>query len=269
MNRLRSFRPRAFGNRRLWILFGLPVAALAALSTLFTVSLLPPSVHKTQVAYALASSELYMNAPTGAGAAPALTYFYGLQQWSEVLAEEMTSPLLKQLIARADGIPTNQLAIDGPIAYDLQRTQQEPTGEKRSNQLLTEADPYRIELDTNIDFGAIGISARAPSAAAAFKLVRASELALHRYLIRSQRAAGLSPKLRLVVAELAPIVLAGGSGGHTMSALVFIIVFILWTGLVVVVSKLRRELLAIRDAQERGVAQIPMPPGRSSVGGRF
>lgn len=265
MNRLRSFRPRAFGNRRLWILFGLPVAALAALSTLFTVSLLPPSVHKTQVAYAIASSDLYLNAPTGPSSAPALTYYYGLPQWSEVLAEEMTSPELKGLIARTAGIPVKQLAIDGPIAYDLQRTQQEPTGEKRSSQLLTEGDPYRIELDTNVDFAAIGISGRAPTPGAAFKLVRASEVAIRGYLLRTQQAAGLSPKLRLVVADLAPIVLAGGSGGHTMTAMVFVIVFLLWTGLVVLVAKLRRELLAIRDAQERGVAQIQMPPGRSST----
>jgi hypothetical protein len=248
---------------------GLPVAALAALTTLFTVSILPPSVHKTQVAYSIASSELYLNAPTGPSAAPALTYYYGLPQWSEVLAEEMTSPELHSAIARAAGIPANKLAIDGPIAYDLQRTQQEPTGEKRSTQLLTEGDPYRIELDTNVDFAAIGLSARAPSPAAAFKLVHASTRALQQYLLRAEEAAGTRPALRLVVDQLAPTVLAGGSAGHTMTAMVFVIVFLLWTGLVVLVAKLWRELRIIRDAQERGVAQIPMPSARSSVGRRY
>ena len=43
----------------------------------------------------------------------------------------------------------------------------------------------------------------------------------------------MPPKQRLVVGHLAPIVLTGGAGGHTLTALVFIIVFILWTGLVV------------------------------------
>lgn len=243
---------------------GLPVAALAALTTVLTFSVLPPSVHKTRVAYSIASSELYLNAPTGPGSAPALTYYYGFPQWSEVLAEEMTSPQLRRMIARTAGIPAHQLAIDGPISSDLQRTQQEPTGEKRSSQLLTEADPYRIELNTNVDFAAVGISARAPSPEAAFNLVRASEAALHGYLIRTQQAAGTPPRMRLIVAELAPIVLAGGSGGHTMTALVFIIVFVLWTGLVVFIDKLRGDLAAIRDAQENGAAQISMSPARSS-----
>jgi hypothetical protein len=269
MNRLRSFRPRPFGNRRLWRLVGLPVAAAAALTTVVSISIFPPSVHKKHIAYSVASSELYVNAPTGPSVAPALTYYYSLPQWAEVLAEEMTSPQLKQLIARTAGIQTSQLAIDGPISTDLQRTQQEPTGEKRSSQLLTEGDPYRIELSTNVDFGAIGISADAPTPAAAFRLVRASTAAIHGYLIRTQEAADLAPKQRLVVANLAPIVLAGGAGGHAMTAIVFIIVFVLWTGLVFLLDKLRREMLAIRSAQKLGVTQISMSSARSSVGRRF
>lgn len=266
MDRLRSFRPRRFGNRRLWILVGLPVAALAALSTMMSISLLPPSAHPKHIAYSTASSTVYVNAPNGPSSAPSLTSFFGLQQSAEALAEEMLSPELKQLIAHAAGIPASQLAIDGPIAINLQRTQQEPTGEKRSNQLLTEGDPYRIELNTNVDFGAVGISADAPTPAAAFGLVRGAEAALHGYLVRTQDAAGVAPKQRLVVAHLAPIVLTGGAGGHTLTALVFIIVFILWTGLVVLVDKLRRELTLIRDAQKRGVTQISMSSTRSSVG---
>jgi hypothetical protein len=269
MNRLRSLRPRRFGNRRLWILVGLPVAALASLTTVMSISLLPPSAHKKHIAFSIASSTVYVNAATGPSSAPSLTSFFGLQQSSEALAEEMTSPELRRLIAHGAGVQASQLAIDGPISTDLQRTQQEPTGEKRSSQLLTEGDPYRIQLNTNVDFGAIGISANAPSARAAFALVRASEGALEAYLTRTQEAAGLSPNERVVVAHLAPIVISGGSGGHTMTALVFVIVFLLWTGLVALVDKLRRELAAIRDAQRRGVTQIPMSSARSSVGRRF
>jgi hypothetical protein len=248
---------------------GFPVAGLAALTTVFAISIFPPSIHRKQMAFAVASSEFYLNAPTGPNVAPALTYFFSLQQWAETLAEEMTSPELKGLIAGAARIPTSQLAIDGPISNDLQRTQQEPTGEKRSSQLLTEGDPYRIELNDDSDLAGVGISAEAPTPAAAANLARAAEVATDRYLARTQAAADTPPKARLEIDHLAPIVPTGGSHGHTVAALVFLIVLTLWTGLVVLLAKLSRELAAIRDAQESGAAQISLSPARSSTSRYF
>lgn len=267
MHRLRSLRPKRFGNRRLWIVAGLPVAGLAALTTLVSISLMPPSVHSKSIAYSIASSQLYVSAPASPKVAPALTYLFG--PWAEVLAEEMTSPEVKGLIARTAGIPASQLAIDGAVSPDLQRTQQEPTGEKRSSQLVVEGSPYRIELNTDPDLAAIAISGEAPTPAGAFKLVHATEVALESYLTRAEDANQVPPKARLTIAHLAPIVSAGGAGGHTMTALVFVIVFVLWTGLVMLVDKLRRELSTIAIAQKRGMAQIRMPSARSSVSRHF
>jgi hypothetical protein len=266
MHRLRPRRPRAFGNRRLWLVAGLPVAGLAALTTIVSISLLPPSVHRKSIAYSIASSALYVSA-NGPTVAPGLSYVFA--PWAEVLAEEMTSPKVKALIASTAGIPASQLAIDGPVAANLQRTQQEPTGEKRSSQLPTEGDPYRIRLNTDAELAAVGISAQAPTPAAAFKLAGAAETALDDYLTRTEEAAGVPPKARLIVAHLARVVESGGAGGHAMTALVFIIVLVLWSGLVVLLDKLRRELAAIRNAQARGLAQIPMPPARSSQSRHF
>lgn len=263
MHRLRALRPRRFGNRRLWILAGLPVAALAAATTLVSVSLMPPSVHHKSIAYSIATSQLYVSAPASPKVAPALTYLFG--PWAEVLADEMTGPEVKGLIARTAGIRSDQLAIDGPVSPNLQRTQQEPTGEKRSSQLVIEGAPYRIELNTDPDLAAIGISGEAPTPAAAIKLVDATEVALRSYLTHTEDTAGTPPKARLEVNHLAPVVLSGGAGGHTMTALVFVIVFVLWTGLVALVDKLRRELKTIAIAQKRGMAQIRMPSARSSV----
>ena len=248
---------------------GVPVAALAAMTTLVSVTLSPPSIHHKSIRYAVASAQLSVSAPIAASAAPSLTSFYTLQQWTQVLAEEMTSAEVKGLIAHAAGIPNRQLAIDAPISSDLQRTQQEPTGEQRSTQLLTEGDPYRIELDTDAELAGIGITGRAPTAAGAVTLVHGAEVALKRYLTDSQDAAGVPARMRLDIAHLAPVGLTGGSGGHSMTALVFVIVFVLWAGLVALVDKLRRELSIIATAQERGLAQIRMPSVRSSVSRHF
>ena len=266
MHRLRSLRPRRLGNRRLWIVLGLPVAGLAALTTLVSISLMPPSVHGKSIAYSLAASQLYVSAntsPWNPKVAPAITYLFGPR--AQALAEEMTSPEVKGAIARDAGIAPDQLVIDGPIAPDQQRTQQEPTGEKRSSQLVTEGAAYRIQLNINPDLAAIAISGQAPTMPGAFKLVGAAEVALKSYLIGTEEAAGTAPKWRVAVGHLAPIVASGGSGGHTVTALVFVIVFVLWTGMVALVDKLRRELKTIASAQNRGIAQIRMPSGRSSV----
>jgi hypothetical protein len=248
---------------------GVPVAGLAALTTLMSVSLLPPKLHHKPLMYATASSQLSVSAPGSASATPSLTTFYTLQQWSQVLAEEMTSPLLIHMIADTAGIPPGQLAIDGPISTDLQRTQQEPTGEKRSAQLLTEADPYRIQVDTNAALASIAITARAPTEPAAMKLVGASEDAIKRYLTTSQETARTPRLARVQITDLAPVVPTGGTRGHTVTALVFVIVFVLWIGLVAFVDKLRRELSIIATAQKRGLAQIRMPSVRSSVSRHF
>jgi hypothetical protein len=263
MHRLRSLIPKRLGNRRFWIVAGLPVAGLAALTTLVSISLMPPSVHRKSLAHSFASSQVYVSAPANPKVAPALSYLFG--PWADVLAEEMTSPEVRGLIASKAGIPVNQLAIDGPVSPNLQRTQQEPTGEKRSSQLVIEGARYRIELNTDPDLAAIGISGEAPTPAGAIRLVRAAEVAVNSYLTHAEERSGTPPKARLVVNPLAPVVLSGGAGGHTLTVLVFVIVFVLWAGLIALVDKLRRELSTIAIAQKRGIAEIRMPSARSSV----
>lgn len=266
MHRLRSLRPRRFGNRRLWFLIGVPVAGLAAMTTLVSISLMPPSIHHKSIAYALADSQLYVSAntsPWNPKVAPAITYLFGPR--AQALAEEMTSPQVKAAIARDTGIAADQLVMDAPIDPNQQRTQQEPTGEKRSSQLVSEGAPYRIQLSINPDLAAIGISGQAPTMPGAFKLVDAAEMALKSYLTQTENAAGTAPKWRVAIGRLAPTIESGGSAGHTVTALVFMIVFALWTGMVALVDKLRRELKTITSAQSRGLAQIRMPPVRSSV----
>ena len=158
---LRCARRIPLGGRRLWLALGIPIAGLAGLSSIASISLLPPSMHTTSIAFAVASSEMSVQTPTSSGNTPELRNLFPLPQWAAVLADELTSPGLKAQIARQAKIPVGQLAIDGPIALNLQRTQQEPTEEKRSFQLLSEADPYRITLDTDPNVAGVTITAQA------------------------------------------------------------------------------------------------------------
>jgi hypothetical protein len=256
---------RAVRRKRVWLLLGLPLAALAALSTIASISFLPPSIHSKSIAYAIASSELSVETSSSSGNTPELTRLYPLPEWAAVLAEEMTSPQMRGLIAKTAGIPANELAIDGPVSADLQRTQQEPTGEKRSYQLLAEGDLYRVTLDTDKYLPAIAIAAQAPSEDGALELVEAVDRAAHSYLTSVETSAHTAPPERVHVSPLQPVVITGGSGGHTVAALVFLLTYVLWTGGVFVWVTLARDMRALRRLGWTLPAQVPPAPVRSSI----
>jgi hypothetical protein len=246
-------------GRRMWLLAGVVVAGVAAASTIASISLLPPSLHAKPIAFAVASTEMSVGSSSSAGDTPELSNLFPLTQWSAVLGEEMTSPELKTLIARQAGIPVSQLAIDGPLAPNLQRTQQEPTQQERSYQLLAEGDRYRITLQTVVDFAAMTITARAPSQAAARALALATVRAAYQYLHGAEAVAGTPQPDRVQVAQLQPVVITGGSGGHTLAVLVFVIAYLLWCGLMLLSEKLIRDLHVLRSRRER-------PPAASASG---
>ncbi len=256
-------------GRRLWLAVGIPVAGLAGLSTVAAISFFPPSMHPRSIAYAIASSELAVQTPLSSGNTPDLSNLYPLPEWSAVLAEEMTSPKLKALIAHDAGIPVGQLAIDGPIALDLQRTQQEPTEQKRSYQLLSEGDLYRVTLDTDINIAAVTITAQAPSQSAARELVLAVDRAGAAYLKGVEESAGTPPGDRVQVAQLQPVVITGGSGGHTVGALIFLIVYILWAGLVFLGDKLIRDVRGLGRLGPLLPSQVPASALRSSIKSKY
>ena len=254
---------------RLWLILGIGVAGVAGLSSIASISLLPPSMHTKSIAFAIASSEMSVQTPTSSGNAPELRNLYPLPQWAAVLAEEMTSPALKAQIAEHSGIPGGQLAIDGPIALNLQRTQQEPTQQKRSYQLLSEDDPYRVTLDTDPNVAAIIITAQAPSQSLARQLTREVDRAAAAYLGGVEKSANLPPADRVEVSQLQPIAITGGSGGHTVAALVFVVVYLLWCGGVLVVRKLARDVRALRRLGPVLPSQVAAQAVRSSIGSNY
>lgn len=241
--------PRWLRRRRTWLAAGVPVAGLVAMSALMSVSLSPPSARPRHTSYALATTELSITSASSSGDAPELSTLYPLPTWAAVLAEEMTSPRLRSLTARAAKIASGDLAIDGPIAANLQRTQQEPTGEKRSTQIVSERDPYRITLDTDPNLAGIAITARAPTQAGAVRLAAAAEQAVRGYLRASEVHAGVPVGDRVHVGPLVPVVIRGGAGGHSLAGLLFAVTYALWAGLVCLVAKLARDMRTLRHAR--------------------
>lgn len=247
-------------RRRVWLALGLPVAAFVALTTVASVSVFPPSITRKPVTVATASKQLYVMPPDALGnALPNYAPSQYLQQ-TIALADQLSSPEVRGLIAREAGIRQRLLAVDGPDPTYLSIFQREPSGEKRATQILVEGAPYRVTIDEDLVFPQIGVTAQAPTTNDAVKLALATQLAIGSYLTRVETSAQTSPAQRLEVQSLTPLSVSGGSstGLVNVAGLAFLISLVLWSGLVIAATAVVRDVRSLlrpgRSLQVRGQA---------------
>lgn len=261
---------RALGGRKLFLALSPLIAAAAAVSSVATVHVLPPSIALKQVAYSTATSQFYIASRQALSNSGVSGGLYSAH--AEALADVMTSPELRADIAAAAEVPASRLAIDGPVANNLQRTQQEPTEQKRSNQILTEGDPYRVTLDDDPATSVIAVTAQAPTEDAAIALADGAGRGLAAYLIRLQRSSRINAADGVEVNQLAPAVATPPSlrGDVQVAGFTFAAVLFLWILLVRAVSRRVSDVRTLRRQAVR-VAELmapkPEPVPAASAGG--
>jgi hypothetical protein len=242
-------------RRGLWLALGGPVAAFAAVLSVASVSLSPPGIKHRTLAYYRASTQVYVM-PQGALGSSLLksspTVFTGQ---SITLANIMSSPELRNIVARDARLDPGQLAVDAPIPSYLPIAEQEPPGGKRATQIVEEGDPYRLTVDINLSLPAIGLTAQAPSPEVAQRIVRAAQTGLSTYLTSLEASAGTAASLRLQVRSLGPISFdSDDSGGlANVAGFTFIVTLALWSGLVVTAFGVARNLRAELRARAESV----------------
>lgn len=256
----------AVRSRRLWLLAGVPVAALVALSSVAHVSLLPFAAKDKNLAFATARTQLdvlppgqLVNAPPSAYGASDPT---NSTAQATVLANLLTSPELRAGIARAADIEPRYLAVDGPIPGDQPLAQIEPAGEKRANQITTESDPYRITVDMSQSLPVMGITVKAPTTGTAVRIAAATRTALRAYLSSLATQAKLPAAQRIDVQSLAGIDVTGRSsaGVASVAALVFVLSLVLWTGAVYAFAAVARDLRIAPQQRPRRASLRPEQP---------
>ena len=175
---------KLMASRRLLLAAGVPVSALVALCSVASVSVFPPAVSGKSLGYAVASAQLYLGprgglVNTGLADAPQLFIAQGI-----ALADQMSSPELRGLMATNSGIPASRIAVDGPIDVNESIFQQEPDGQKRASQITVQNAPYRVTIDEDAALPEISVTAQAPAPGQAVRLARAAQVALSSYLTR-------------------------------------------------------------------------------------
>jgi hypothetical protein len=169
-----------WGRRRL-VALGAVIALIAAILSVYRVSLMPPSLESRTNVFATASSQILVDTPDSA-VADLSNEIEPLNTRATVFARFLASPAAVELIAREAKLPFDAIEAQGPFELNLPEVQQAPTAEKRSSQIIGEGALYRLRFENNSQLPIITTYAQAPTQEGAVKLAAAVPVALRAYV---------------------------------------------------------------------------------------
>jgi hypothetical protein len=237
-------------RRRRLVALGGVIAVIAAILSVYTVSIFPPTLASRTNVFATASSQILVDTPDSSFAD--LSYeLEPLETRAAVFARFLANPAAMDLISQQSGIPAYQIEAQGPYEQNLPLNQQEPTAEERSTQIIGEGALYRLRLENNPDLPIISVFAQAPTEKEAKALAAAAPAALRVYVERLQERQH-TPKHDRV--EIRPLGHATGGvvnagANREIALLVFFVVFVGWCLLMIPANTIARGW---RDGGGRG-----------------
>jgi len=247
--------------RRRLVALGAVIAAIAALLSVYSVSLFPPSMTSRTNVFATASTQLLVDAPDSAFA-DLENDLTPLETRASVFARFLASPVALTLIAKEANVPVSSIEAEGPYDINLPVIQQEPTAGQRSSQIIGEGALYRLRFENNPVLPVVSVFAQAPTEEEAIGLANAAPRALRAYIAQIQDQQDTPEDRRVVIRKLGNA--TGGvvnAGANVQIAfLVFIIVFGAWCMLLIPAQTLARGW---READVYG----DVDPNRGPTGG--
>jgi hypothetical protein len=245
--------------RRRLVALGAVIAAIAALLSVYSVGLFPPSMTSRTNVFATASTQLLVDAPDSAFA-DLENDLTPLETRAAVFARFLASPVALELIAREAKVPLSSIEAEGPYDINLPVIQQEPTAGQRSSQIIGEGALYRLRFENNPVLPVVSVFAQAPTEAEAIGLADAAPRALRTYINRIQASQQTPEGRRVVIRKLGNA--TGGvvnQGANIQIALlVFIIVFGAWCMLLIPAQTIARGW---REAGVYGEGDSSRGPG--------
>ncbi len=227
--------------RRRLVALGAVIAAIAALLSVYSIGLFPPSMTSRTNVFATASTQLLVDAPDSAFA-DLENDLTPLETRASVFARFLASPVALTLIAKEANVPVSSIEAEGPYDINLPVIQQEPTAGQRSSQIIGEGALYRLRFENNPVLPVVSVFAQAPTEEEAIDLANAAPRALRAYIAQIQAQQDTPESRRVVIRKLGNA--TGGvvnAGANVQIALlVFIIVFGAWCMLLIPAQTLAR-----------------------------
>jgi hypothetical protein len=216
-------------RRRRLVALGGVVALIAAILSVYTVSIFPPSLTSRTNVFATASAQILVDTPDSSFAD--LSYeLEPLETRAAVFARFLANPAAMDLISQQSGIPAYEIEAQGPYEQNLPLNEQEPTAEERGTQIIGDGALYRLRLENNPDLPIISVFAQAPTEKQAKALAAAAPAALRVYVKRLQEQQHTPKRDRVEIRPLGHatggVVNAGAN--REIGLLVFFVVFAGW-----------------------------------------
>jgi hypothetical protein len=264
---------RILWNRRRLVAVGVLVALIAAVLSVYRVSLFPPSVTNRTNVFATASTQVLIDTPSSAFADLA-SDLDPLDTRANVFARFLASPTAVELIARHAKLPVTAIEAQGPYNLNLPTYMVEPTAEQRSSQIVGEGALYRLRFSNDPDLPIISIFAQAPTRGEAIALAGAVPSALRGYIERLQVAQHTPVSRRVEIRRLGDATGAVVNDGANIqiALLVFLVVFFGWCMLLVPAQTIARGWRESGDSDlgldgstgSNGNGRVHAPAGHSS-----
>jgi hypothetical protein len=250
-------------RRRIALAVAFVIALLAGMSVVYHL----PSLKKKSLSYGAATTQFLLdsNKSSLANSGADLT---NLATRAAVFTRFMTSPDVQTAIARHAGVPATRIEVDAPVDPGGPQGSTQPPAERRSSELASEADRYRIFVQNEQALPIVDVYAQAPDSAAAVKLADAAVAGIRDTLGAMQARQTIEQAAQLKIEQLGNP--RGGvvtqNGSKLLAFVVFLFVFAIGCVLIVVGSRIVSEMQTGRPERERKPAKKrAQRPARSAV----
>jgi hypothetical protein len=238
---------RELWGRKILLAIGAFVALLAAVASVSSVSLLPPSLNKGTLEYYSGRTQILVDSEASSigdlrrDLAPMVAR-------ANVYSRFMTTPAALRVIGQKAGVPADQIYAEGPYQLGQARFIQEPTAERRGSQLAGRKARYRLRFDSDPELPIVSVYAEAPSSRQATALADGAASGLADYVRKLQDEQGIPEKRRVAIRQLGSTTGAPVTAGadKKVAGFVFFVVFGLWC---IGVLMLRRLVTGWRRAE--------------------
>lgn len=240
-------------HRRRLVALGAVIAAIAALLSVYQVSLVPPALKSRTNVFSTASTQILVDTPDSAFVDVA-NDITPLDTRASVFARFLASPTALELIARESKLPIEAIEAQGPYEQNLPEFQQVPTAEKRSSQIIGEGALYRLRFENNPELPIVTVFAQAPTTEEAIVLASAAPVALRKYVERIQAQQDTPSNRQIQIRKLGHAIggVVNEGASIQIATLVFVAALIGWCMLLIPAHTIARGWRELRKEEALG-----------------
>jgi hypothetical protein len=228
---------------RLTVLASAVFAVIAAVFSVYHISLLPPGLKARQLQIGVASATVIVDTPTSQvlQLSTNTDQLASLTGRADLVGNLIASDPVRAYIAKAAGLRPDQIQASAPITANVPRVIIEPGSGKNATDIVASPAHYVLQIQADPILPLLHIYAQAPSAAAATRLADASIQGVRQYLTQLTAAQGAKATEAVTLVSLGSAYggIANGKAAIQIAFLTLITVFAACGVLIRVGSRVR------------------------------